>query len=121
MNTECVVTDVNNMKKYKERLMNSGIVGLLMSGILTSGFCIYTALVFHEGYHISHKMIFTICGIILIIFLGNKVYRTYIKMTNKLVVFQDIVREFAITVFCSALWMIPFWMVWAWIIAYFEK
>ena len=92
-----------------------------MSGILTSGFSIYTARVFHEGYHIIYRMTFTICGIMLVFFLGKKAYGTYIKMKNKLAVFKDILREFAITVFCSALWMIPFWMVWAWVIAYFEK
>ena len=105
------------MRNKKEYLINSCIVGFLVSGIITNGFCIYVSLVFNENNDLVNKILFTICGVLFVIFLTKKGCGTLGKIKYKVNTVREILREIGITLFLSILWMIPLWMIWAWIMS----
>jgi len=107
------------MKKYKKYFIGSCIIGFLVSGLLTNGFCIYVSLVFNKNDYFINKVLFILCGILFVVFLGIGIYNILRKFKYKVFSLKKILRELGITIFFTVLWIVIFWMVWACIMNFF--
>ena len=107
------------MKKYKNNIICSCIIGFLVSGLLTNGFCIYVSLVFNKYDYFYNKVLFVLCGILFVVFLGIGIYNILKKIKYEVFSIKNIIKKLGITIFFTVLWIVIFWMVWACIINLF--
>ena len=104
--------EMNKVDK-KKRIIYSAINGLLVSGVLTSGFCIYVALAFHERVALRFKYIFVCTGILFVVFLLLQGVLAINKVRTKQCAVGDILKEGSKKFFFSILCIIPGWYFWA--------
>lgn len=104
------------MKNIKKQIVISGIVGLCVSGLLTNGFCIYVSLVFNDNDDLVNRVLFIISGVVLAVVLSIQSHSTFNRMKHGETTVRHVLRETVRVAFLSALWIMPFWMAWAWII-----
>lgn len=104
-----------DMEKKKSYIIHSCIIGFLVTGLFINGFGIYSALAFHETVFVLHKVLFLICGSLLLIFLGLKSVNVFKAGKNGTVTCKNLFIQVGITILLSVLWMIPFYILWAWI------
>ena len=105
-----------NKVDKKKRMIYSAINGFLTSGMLSSGFCVYTALVFDEGYRPEFEWIFLGTGILLLAFLVYMLVQAMIKLRKGQFAFREILKEGAIIFLLSILWFALFWCFWCCVI-----
>lgn len=95
-------------RKY---FVNSGIIGVLVSGLLINWFFIYVGLVFHEGDYKINKILFIICGILFLAFLVYKSIKAFQKIKCGESSVGKLLKEMILTMFFSGLWIIFFYMI----------
>lgn len=100
-----------------KKIVISSIVGFWLSGMLTNGFCIYVSLVFNDNDDLVNRVLFIISGVVLAIVLLIQSHNTFSRIKHGETTVRHVLREAVKVVFLSVLWIIPFWMVWAWIIS----
>lgn len=104
-----------NKGDKKKRIIYSAINGLLGSGVLTSGFCIYVALAFHERIALRFKCIFGCTGILFVAFLllqgVHAIRRARTRQYSVSNILKDGFRIFVLSILC----IIPGWYFWAFV------
>lgn len=103
------------MKDIKNKIVNSSIVGFCVSGMLTNTFCIYTSLVFHDNDDLENRVLFVVSSLLLAVYLLIQSFNTFNRIRKGETIIRNVLKETVGVVCLSVLWMIPFWMVWAWI------
>lgn len=99
------------MKIKGKYLINSFIATFLVSGLLINGFCIYAALAFNEGDYFINKLLFIICGILLLVFLINKIIKFFQKIKSGTSSIGKLLKEMMLTILFSVLWIIFFFII----------
>ena len=100
----------------KKRMIYSAINGFLTSGMLSSGFCLYTALAFHKGYNDTYEWIFFGTGILLLVFLACMLVKAIIKLRKGQFSTREILKEGAVIFLLSIIWFIIFWYLWGYVV-----
>lgn len=100
----------------KKRMIYSAIKGFLTSGMLSSGFCLYTALSFHKGYNDTYEWIFFGTGILLLVFLVYMLVKAIIKLRKRQFSAREILKEGAVIFLLSIIWFIIFWYLWGYVV-----
>ena len=95
-------------RKY---FVNSGIIGVLVSGLLINWFFIYVGLVFHEGDYFINKVLFIICGILFFVFLVHKSIKAFQKIKSGTGSIGKLLKEIMLTILFSVLWILFFFII----------
>lgn len=105
----------------KKKMIISSIFGFCASGMLTNGFCIYTSLIFNENDDLINRVLFIVNSLLLVVFLLMQSCSTFNKIKKREMSIRHALMEMIRVSFLSILWIIPFWLVWAFTISIAQK